>query len=91
MGVPPDEAVPASALEGKIPMNQSSPDSENENLLITAKQVADLLQISPRSVWRMRSAGSMPTPIRLGAAVRWRRDQIEAWIRDGCPSPSRNA
>lgn len=69
--------------------NRPSSDASREegaSLLATPKQVAELLQVSTRTLWRMRSAGSLPTPVRLGAAVRWRRDEIEAWIREGCPS-----
>jgi predicted DNA-binding transcriptional regulator AlpA len=28
----------------------------------------------------------MPRPIKLGALVRWPREQVEAWIADGCPN-----
>lgn len=54
-------------------------------MLLTARQVADLLQLSVRSVWRLRSAGALPHEIRIGAAVRWRRDEISRWIDKGCP------
>lgn len=63
-----------------------APREEGASLLATPKQVAELLQVSTRTLWRMRSAGSLPTPVRLGAAVRWRRDEIEAWIQQGCPA-----
>jgi predicted DNA-binding transcriptional regulator AlpA len=57
----------------------------SEPLLITAEDVARLLKLSTRSVWRMKSAGAIPSPIRVGAAVRWRMDEIKKWIEDGCP------
>lgn len=62
---------------------------EDTNLLATPQQVAELLQVSTRSLWRMRKAGKLPNPIRLGASVRWRRDEIEQWVRDGCPAVAR--
>lgn len=55
------------------------------HLLATPQQVADLLQVSTRSLWRMRNAGKLPPPVKLGASVRWRRDEIEHWVRSGCP------
>lgn len=58
----------------------------SEPLLITAEDVARLLKLSTRSLWRMRSAGDIPSPIRVGAAVRWRVDEIKKWIEDGCPN-----
>jgi len=57
-----------------------------EPLMITAAQVARMLQVSLRTLWRMRSAGDLPTPLRVGAAVRWRKEEIIRWIADGCPS-----
>jgi predicted DNA-binding transcriptional regulator AlpA len=53
--------------------------------LITAAQVARLLQISMRTLWRMRSGGQLPAPVRVGSAVRWRIEEITKWIADGCP------
>jgi len=59
-----------------------------EPMLVTAHDVAKLLQVSLRSVWRMRSAGCLPMPVRVGSSVRWRIDEIRIWITEGCPSPS---
>jgi predicted DNA-binding transcriptional regulator AlpA len=33
----------------------------------------------------MRDMGRMPTPITLGALVRWNSELIDEWIRAGCP------
>jgi excisionase family DNA binding protein len=54
-------------------------------LLMTAKQLAKLLDVSMRSIWRMRSSGQLPLAVRLGGAVRWRVDEIKNWIARGCP------
>jgi excisionase family DNA binding protein len=59
--------------------------AEEVPLLITARQLADKLQISTRTLWRMLSAKRLPAPIRLGGIVRWRSDEIEEWISSGCP------
>lgn len=66
-----------------------APDDEPEStapLLIAADEVARLLNISKRTLWRLLSAGKLPKPVRLGNAVRWRRDELEQWISQGCPS-----
>lgn len=55
-----------------------------ESALIDVKAVAQLLDCSPRHVWRLADAGKMPEPVRVGALVRWRRADIERWIADGC-------
>lgn len=64
-------------------------ETHNETLsplLISAEEVAKLLQLSIRSVWRLRTSGRMPKPIRIGGAIRWRLLDIESWIAQGCPA-----
>ena len=50
------------------------------SLLLTVQQVAKLLQVSPRSVWRLRSAGEIPEPVKIGGMSRWPRSEISAVI-----------
>lgn len=52
--------------------------------LLNAKQVAKLLCVSIRSVWRMESAREIPGSIRLRGCTRWIRDEILNWIRRRC-------
>jgi predicted DNA-binding transcriptional regulator AlpA len=52
--------------------------------LLDCKAVAAILGCSERMVWRMRDMGSMPSPVKLGALVRWRRNDLVAWMADGC-------
>ena len=53
--------------------------------LLDVGAVADLLSCSTRHVYRLSDAGRMPRPVKLGALVRWRRDEVEEWIVQGCP------
>lgn len=53
--------------------------------LISADQVAEMLSVSTRTVWRLQSTGRMVQPIRIGGSVRWRLDEIRQWIDLGCP------
>lgn len=62
-------------------------NDEIEPMLLTSEQVAGMLQISKRSLWRLRSAHEIPEPVRLGATVRWRTDEIKNWIASGCRKP----
>lgn len=55
-------------------------------VLLTVKQVATLLSVSQRHVFRLADGGKLPAPRRLGNAVRWSRIEIESWIAAGCPS-----
>lgn len=66
--------------------NMGSPESPLTPLLIGADELAALLRISTRSLWRLLSAGRLPKPIRLGRSVRWRRVEVEIWINCGCPA-----
>lgn len=58
------------------------------NELLTARQVAGLLQVQRETVSRWLAAGRLPAPLNLagGRYLRWRREDIEAWVRAGCPS-----
>ena len=53
--------------------------------LLDVRAVANLLDCSPRHVYRLADAGKMPQPLRLGALIRWRRAELQRWITDGCP------
>jgi excisionase family DNA binding protein len=47
------------------------------------RDLAALLNISIRQVWRMCDAGKMPKPARFGRAVRWSRSVIDKWLAAG--------
>ena len=54
--------------------------------LLDVQAVADLLDCSPRHIYRLTYAGRMPAPVKLGALVRWPQRAIDEWILNGCPS-----
>ncbi len=55
--------------------------------LLTAQAIAEKLSLSKRAIFRMRSAGLICSPVKVGAgAIRWRQSDIEQWIALGCPS-----
>jgi excisionase family DNA binding protein len=65
--------------------------SDSEPLLVTAQDLARLLKVSTRTLWRLLSGGELPKPVRFGGTVRWRLDEIRKWIADGCPKrPARD-
>ena len=59
---------------------------ECEQFLISADQLARLLDISTRSVWRLLHDGRIIAPLRLGGSVRWRLADVKQWVADGCPA-----
>jgi prophage regulatory protein len=65
--------------------NQKKARSIREVLAVCARELAEMLDVSLRQVWRLNSAGKLPRPIRLGGSVRWDRDEVLAWFKAGCP------
>jgi predicted DNA-binding transcriptional regulator AlpA len=59
--------------------------------LITVEQFAEVLQVSVRTVWRLRRSGHVPASIKIAGTVRWRTIDIERWVNRGCPSLKRRS
>jgi excisionase family DNA binding protein len=57
---------------------------EEQSDLFDVNAVARKLGCSTRHVRRMADGGLMPPPIKLGALVRWRRQDLDTWIAGGC-------
>src|SRR5438105_15014576 len=74
-GVRPPEAPPAAE-----PARPALPP-----LLLTAGQAAAACNVSPATWHRWAAAGRVPAPLRIGATVRWRRAELEAWTAAGAP------
>jgi len=55
-------------------------------LLLTARDLAALLQLALRTVRGLDAAGKLPAPVRIGGSVRWRSDELRAWLDAGCPN-----
>lgn len=49
--------------------------------LLTAREVAQILRISERSVWRLVSEKKLPGPLHVGGAARWSAPEIEQWLQ----------
>jgi predicted DNA-binding transcriptional regulator AlpA len=54
--------------------------------LVDREGLAELLHCSTRHVIRLQERGILPSPVRIGALVRWPSDVIDQWIADGCPA-----
>jgi excisionase family DNA binding protein len=57
--------------------------------LLTTREAAELLNCGERTLWRWSRSGIAPAPVRIGGTVRYRRDDLLAWIADGCPRVDR--
>lgn len=48
--------------------------------LLAVREVAALLGVSVPTVYRGVAAGTLPRPVKIGAASRWPRSEIRAFI-----------
>ena len=68
------------------PTNPTTPAADatavSVDRLMTTRDVADFLQINPNTLeqWRVRGRG--PDFVRVGSRVRYRREDVEAWLRE---------
>ncbi|MBN2560177.1 MAG: helix-turn-helix domain-containing protein [Phycisphaerae bacterium] len=60
-----------------------------EPLLIGALELAKRLGLSLRTVRRLDCSGKLPRPVKIGGAVRWRVEEIAAWLAADCPDRER--
>jgi prophage regulatory protein len=67
-------------------MEDKNKHQEQPALTANAKQVARMLGVSVRQVWRLHTTGRLPRNIRLGNCVRWRVEEICAFVEAGCPT-----
>ena len=63
-------------------MNTSTENKDSSNVpkLLTVNDVAKLLKLSTRSVWRLVAANAMVKPIRIGGSIRWRESDLSTWL-----------
>ena len=62
----------------------------SQDLLLSADKAAGLCGVA-RSLWyTMHSSGRLgPLPIKLGRRTLWRREELEDWVKAGCPERTR--
>jgi excisionase family DNA binding protein len=72
-------------MSGVTTDNDHAVPTETTLLLLSARTLADRLGVSLRTLWRLRAARKLPTPVKIGGSIRWRADDIDDWIRTGCP------
>jgi predicted DNA-binding transcriptional regulator AlpA len=50
------------------------------DLLLTARDVAEILSINVRTLWRWVHQEIIPPPIKIGRSTRWQASVIQAYI-----------
>lgn len=66
--------------------DNSLDNAESPSLFLTADELAALLSVSKRTIWRMKVLGTLPQAVQIGRSIRWRRSAVLAWIERGCPA-----
>ena len=64
---------------GKVVEKATSREKRSLEFL-TVRETARLLRVDPKTVRRWIAEGVLPAPIRLGGAVRFRRDDLDEWL-----------
>jgi len=75
-------------MHAKLPDVASNPSPDlSQRLLWNAEELGTLvLGISRSKVFELAASGRLPQSYKLGKARKWRRHDIETWIRLGMPS-----
>jgi predicted DNA-binding transcriptional regulator AlpA len=60
-------------------------DTNTVRVLINAEELARMMDVSERTLWRLLSGGKVPQPVRIGRNTRWRLAEVVEWIERGCP------
>ncbi len=55
-------------------------DTNQPKLLLTPREAAKALSVSEKTLYRLTKAGAIPR-VRIGAAVRYSVEDLQAWIR----------
>jgi predicted DNA-binding transcriptional regulator AlpA len=77
-GVVRNEREPTRTPEGGTPA--STP------FAVEAKEAARLCGVSRATWYKLRKAGKVPRPVRLGRRTIWRVDELREWMDSGCPA-----
>lgn len=63
--------------------DHASERSERANDLLDAHEIAATLKVDVRTARRLARSGAIPSALRIGSALRWRRADIDAWLANG--------
>ncbi len=64
---------------------RTSEPSKIEQLLMSRRNAAELLDLSVATLDRMQAAGKLPRTLVVNGGVRYRREDLVRWIALGCP------
>ena len=59
--------------------------AEASDGMVAYPNVARMMGVSERTLWRLLSGHKLPQPVRIGRNTRWRLSEVTEWIEKGCP------
>jgi excisionase family DNA binding protein len=65
-------------------MDQTETRTQTGRGLLTVREVARRLSVSPDQVRRLARRGAIPKPLRLGGSVRWSEAELQRFIDGRC-------
>lgn len=54
-------------------------DIHTPTTLLRTQQVCEYLGVCRQTLYQMRKRGEFPAPVKVGAQLRWRVSDLEAW------------
>lgn len=85
---PAEQAKERRLAASKYAMYGGQEPPEDTGLMIGQADVAKLLNVSSRTVYKRHKTGNMPAPVYIGRIKRWGYEEIKAWVDEGCPPQS---
>jgi len=70
------------------PTQPDQPACVVEPSVLTVDEVAGLLRVNRKTIYELIARGEIPGARRLGRALRFSRDAVLDWLRQGCGSRS---
>lgn len=55
---------------------------------MTTEDVAEFFQVPKNTIYAWRSRDVGPPAIKVGRHLRWRREDVEAWVREHADEPA---
>lgn len=53
--------------------------------LLKIREVARMTSLGRSTIRKHEAMGLFPKHIKINGALRWRRQEVESWIANGCP------
>lgn len=60
---------------------EKTPDTPQAPRLLTNEEFANILRTTTRTLFTLRKAGDMPTPVQIGRRLLWRDTDVAQYIQ----------